>query len=549
MPAAKSVNAPRAATPRLEIWFACPNCGAPSHADDDQSSISCTHCGSLLFLVRDDAPVIGMSDCVVRTEEDLARIFIGRRLAEYRADKCTEASGGGDASSDLARGFGQALGGVVGGSVGGAIGGALVAGLMGSSGGAGGGAVVSEPLFLRQLMAAEEKRLAGIVRVGERRLLHVPYWQIRAIVLRQVLARTKNGSKIVAVRSQAAEQSSPAYDGTKWNLRDRGLRLGTARMRLLTPRDVNGDDVFLAVRSGSEAERGDLERVSRLPPPDLDRLHGRGDLVHERRFLVYRPLWLVQFLESGRESWLLIEGQTGIVGGEITDAHELHALLAERGADPLGAMRPTRVTLAPSRCVECGQDLGHEPGPWLRACPHCRTGLATGRDGLERVGYDHAPTADGAAWLPCWSFRVAIRLKSGRLLVALDELGGIVGMPAGSRSPAGSRLYVPAVRLLGSSRGEKAFDDLCEWLHRSGIVPRPGAIAADLGGPSLGCDLREPDARELARTTLLALFDATMAARINVPMARELFDETEILLAEPRLVMVSVPARLVPSGG
>jgi hypothetical protein len=32
-------------------------------------------------------------------------------------------------------------------------------------------------------------------------------------------------------------------------------------------------------------------------------------------------------------------------------------------------------------------------------------------------------------------------------------------------------------------------------------------------------------------------------------MAREIFDETEILLAEPRLVMVQVPAKLVPNCG
>ena len=513
---------------RLELWFACPNCGAPASADEESSTVACGHCQSHLFVARPDAPIVGMAECVLRSDDDLRRVYIERRLAERRADLCAP-SGSHGVDTQLASAAGRALGLAMGGPVGGALAGVVMNNFLGGGAGSSGG-TSQAPLFLEQLLDAERRRLETNVKLGEHRLLHVPYWQVRALILQGIFGRARGGAKVMSVRARRAEQSTPAYDASRWNMRDAGLRLGTARMKLVTPRDTASGAIFLRVAPETKPERDDLERWARLPPQDMDRLHARNELAATREFIVYRPIWLAQMLEGSDETWLLIEAGTGIVGGLVTDATELTSFLAERGVDPFTSLAPTRVMLAASRCVECGRDIDHESGPWMRACPYCRTGLALTGEGIVRAPYDHAVSPETApaqdtTWLPCWSFRFALRSSSGEMIVTLEELAVALGVPPALRTVSGDRLHVPATRMLGLPKGVKAFDDLCEWLHRARLQGVAGPIPTTATGAALGCELRESEARELARCTLFALLDAPMIARLTAATVRERLDQ------------------------
>jgi len=87
---------------------------------------------------------------------------------------------------------------------------------------------------------------------------------------------------------------------------------------------------------------------------------------------------------------------------------------------------------------------------------------------------------------------------------------------------------------------------LAQWVHVAQPTPSEGAIMPRPGARIARATLDEPAARELARAALATACSSAVVARLNVANARDLLQDSRILLAEPRLVLL--PARAAPEG-
>jgi predicted RNA-binding Zn-ribbon protein involved in translation (DUF1610 family) len=499
---------PRRATPKdegptgpLSIVLSCPKCGAPFTADDTVVSLSCGHCGSLLILSAPDRDEIYVADEVTRGTEDIREIVIRYRVSAERAE--------------IASRFADEDGN-------------------------------PPPEFLIQTqLASFERRLRDSVAVVDAHRLEVPYWHLTGKLVQAVLGRHGDGPKIVRLRAWEVEHTVPGYDTAQADLRDRGLRLSRSRVRPLIAKDLEAKGPFLPfVALAPQSYR----EIDKWKGRDLEKgLHAvtrQAEHLYARRLLVYRPYWLARISMEGKMAWYLIDATFDAVAG-YPDEVETRALLRQAVKDPLKTTGESyrRVSIAASRCPDCGFEARLDPTAHVVVCANCHLALEPRPEGIRVVRYAHARLGqvelDGD-YLPFWRYAFRLEVAGAPAATRLEDYARILFpqvMPPGF-APRGSHFWVPAFRLLGTEIGDEAFQELVQWIHGAALEVEEAKIP--LGGTCTAwpASLDEGEAREAAAFVPLSLHGKASAARLNTMLVTRAVQKAKLMLSLPRLVMV-----------
>ena len=485
----------------LAIVLGCPKCGAPFTADDAIVSVSCAHCASLLILSAPERDEIYVADEVVRGAADIRDIAITYRVQAQRAEiaaRHTDSEGNPPSES-----------------------------------------------FIQSRLAAFEETLKQTVQVLDAHRLAVPYWHLTGKLVQATLGRQGEGPKVVRLRAFEVEHTTPGYDRAEADLRDRGLRLSRSRVRPLVVKDLAARGPFLPwVPLASEASREIDKWKGRDLEPGLQAVTRQAEHVSPRRMLVYRAYWLARVAIEGGLKWYLIDGSFASIGG-YPDETEARALLNKAIPDPLRSTGESyrRVTVAASRCPDCGSEARVDPAAHVFVCANCHLALEPGAHGLRLHPYSHARVGQVALdgdYLPFWRYEFRIEIAGAAPITRLEDYARALfpQAPPPGFAPRGAYLWVPAFRLLGTEFGDEAFQRLVEWIHGAAVEVEDGKIP--LGGECTPhpATVDEAEARQAAAFVLFALHGKGSAARLNTMLVTRTIQKAKLTLSGPRLVAV-----------
>jgi predicted RNA-binding Zn-ribbon protein involved in translation (DUF1610 family) len=494
---------PEPVTAPLQILLECPECGAPIEVPDAVVSLRCAHCGSLLVFQAPERDELYWTEGHVPDADAVLEVVIAYRL---------------EAQRHL---------------------------LAGQHQNAEGTSTVPE-LVIDAALKVFESRLRKTLRLVEARRVQAPYWHVSGMIVQAVLGRHHDGPKVLHLLGHRIDHAVPAYDTTRANLRDRGLRMGFGALRPLTLGVVQKEGPFLpwhpwVPESYREIDRWKGENFDQSLEPVLK----DGRFLFTKRLVVYRPYWIARIISEPGEETILVDSTFGTLAGHPT-SEEANAILAQATADPLGSTAPSfrHVVTIPSRCPDCDFEQAFENRAFIVVCPNCHRGLRVTASGIEIVHYGHTrPAAETASFLPFWRFPFGIEVGS-QSAASLEEYAHILfpqGLPPGFH-PRGSHLWAPAVRLLGSSAGDAVFQALVEGIHAAPPEVQDEKIPLDLGQGFPGVSVAEEDARELSTDLLFGLHLNASAARLNTLLVKGAIQEARIHLGAPGLVYVAVQA-------
>lgn len=486
-PVAPKTPGADASAAAFEIELSCPQCGAPFVATDATLTETCAHCRSLLLVLAPDREEVFVEPPQVKDERAVLESLLLYRIAAQRATLIAKHSDkeGNPPSS----------------------------------------------LLIDALLSRFEKTLRAKARLVECRLIHVPYRHSAGKVVQTILGRRGDGPKAARVRAYVAEQTLPAYDAARFNLRDAGLRLGRAIFRPLRTADLPNLGRFLPRAAASDSRR-DIEKwCGQKLDVEYESVATKGEALVSFEATVYRPYFVVRAILDRQEETLLVDGGFGTIAGYLTES-ERAALLRGRPVDPLGAADSgfRRVTVTPARCPNCGMDPEMPKDAVVAICRNCHAGVRPGASGLEAVSIlreEGTLPSKGAVLLPFWLFPFELAIPGAttvRDLAAWRDVTFPQLLPP-RFEPRGDRLFVPAWRLLTTEAGDETFADLARDLHVREWQWTPDRV--DLGARPrfVPATLPETEARALARATLFSVHSKTSAARLNTLLVkRTLFD-------------------------
>jgi predicted Zn-ribbon and HTH transcriptional regulator len=487
----------------LAIVLSCPKCGAPFTVDDTVVTATCEHCGSLLVLSAPGRDEVYVVDDVTRGPEDVRETVIMYRVQAQRAEivsSYTHEEEGSRPPPDF---------------------------------------------WVQSRLDAFEERLRATVQVVEAHRLEVPYWHLTGQLVQATLGRHADGPKIVRLRAWGVEHTVPGYDTATADLRDRGLRLSQSRVKPLTAKDLAGRGPFLAWVNVPEQSYREIDKwKGRDLEPGMEVVTRYAGYIHARRLLVYRPYWLARVAMDGALAWCLIDGSFAAIAGH-PDEGEVHALLRQAVKDPLRSTGESyrRVTVAASRCPDCGFEARLDRAAHVAVCANCHLALEPHADGLHLRAYAHARIGEvrlDGDYLPFWRYSFRVEVAGAPAVTTLEDYARLLfpqALPPGF-APRGAHLWVPAFRLLGTEFGDEAFAALVQWVHGAPPAVEDGKIP--LGGDCRAwpVTLDEAGAREAAPFVLFAMHGKASAARLNTMLVGRTVQKAKVTVSDPRLVAV-----------
>jgi hypothetical protein len=399
-------------------------------------------------------------------------------------------------------------------------------------------------ILVSALLKRFETRLRQTAKIIDCRLVHVPYRQTSGNVVQAVLGRRGDGPKVARLRAYVAEQTTPAYDPTRFNLRDAGLRLGRCIFKPLLSADVPGLGRFVP-RAEADASRRELEKWrSQNLETGFEAVAKHGQVAVNFEATVYRPYLLVRAaLDRGHET-LLFDGGFGTIAGYISD-EERDLLMRGRDPDPLGTEGPSfrRVAVVPSRCPNCGMDPKLAEDAVVSICENCHAGVSPSARGLVLANYEREEGSSprrGTAFLPFWRFPFEIRVAGSPPVRSLEDYAAAIfpqGLPKGF-SPQGASVYVPGFRLLTTEAGDETFSSLAQAVHGRAWNWTPDRVSLDGRPRFVPVTLKESEARDLAWTTLFALHTKASAARLNTLLVKRTLFDAKVSFGKGSVVLV-----------
>lgn len=491
-----------AAAPRgVELQLSCPHCGAPFIATDATVSHTCAHCRSLLIVEAPEREEVFIEPALVSEPAAILETLIRYRVDAHRASLVAKYSDQeGNPPPDI---------------------------------------------MIEGRLKRFEARLRETAKIVDSLLVHVPYRQTAGTIVQAVLGRHGDGAKITRLRAYLAEQTSPAYDPARFNLRDAGLRLGRSIFRPLLSADVARLGRFVPRKTG-DASRRELEKWrGQNLEAGFESVTRRGQVAVTFEAVVYRPYCLVRAILDRGDETLLIDSGFGTIAGYLTAA-ERDTFTRGQDEDPLGTGGASvrQVTVAPSRCPNCGMDPRPPEDAVVSICGNCHAGIAASPRGLilVKVDREEGVTPDRTTTLlPFWRFPFQVLVAGSPPITSLEAYTAAIfpQAPPKGFSPRGNSVFVPAWRLVTTEAGDEAFSDLAQALHgqtwnwtedRVGLDGRPRFVPASLP---------EDEARDLAWTSLFALHTKASAARLNTLLVKRVLFDAELSFGKGSVALIS----------
>ena len=491
---------PAAAGP-LSIVLACPKCGAPFAVDDTVVTATCEHCASLLILSTPGRDEIYVADDVTRGAEDIRQIVISYRVQTERAEIIARhTDGDGNPPADF---------------------------------------------MVDMRLAAFERDLRARAQVVDAHRIEVPYWHLTGRLVQSVLGREGDGPKMVRLRAYDVEHTVPGYDTAKADFRDRGLRLSRAHVRPLIAKDLPAKGPFLPWVPVTPQSYREIDKwKGRDLEPGVQAVTRQAEHITARRILVYRPYWLARVQVDGPMEWVLIDGSFEGIAGR-PDGHEALAILRQAIPDPLRSTGESyrRVTIAASRCPDCGFESGFERAAHVAFCPNCHLALEPKADGVHVFPYSCARIGEvrlDGDYVPFWRYQFRIDIAGAPPITRLEDYARAVfpqALPPGF-APSGEHLWVPALRLLGTEFGDESFQGLVHWIHGAKLDVEDGKIPLGGDGTAWPATVSDAEAREAALFVPLILHGKGSAARLNTMLVTRTVLKAKLTLSHPRLIAV-----------
>lgn len=478
---------PAAPAREFEVQLSCPHCGGPFIATDATVSHTCEHCRSLLIVGAPEREEVFVEPAQITEPAAILETLLRYRIDAHRA--------------------------------------ALVAKHSDPEGNP------PPDLLVNTLLKRFEGKLRASARIKDSRLIHVPYRQTSGKIVQAVLGRHGDGPKIARLRAYLAEQTSAAYDPARFNLRDAGLRLGRSVLRPLLSADVAKLGRFLP-RLPADASRRELEKWrGQNLEAGFESVAKQGQVVVTFEATVYRPYFLVRAMLDRGDETLLFDAGFGTIAGYLSD-EERNTFTLGKDTDPLGTAGSSfrHVSVAPSRCPNCGMDPKLADAAIVSVCENCHAGIAPTAKGLTLVGYEReegTTTSRETVMLPFWRFPFEIGLPGAPVIRTLEAYAAALfpqGVPKGF-SPQGPHVLVPAFKLLTTAAGDQAFSTFASALHARSWDWTPDRVGLEARTRFVPVSFPEEEARQIAWATLFALHTKVSAARLNTLLLKQkLFD-------------------------
>ena len=485
----------------FELQLSCPHCGRPFIATDATVSHTCEHCKSLLIIEAPEREEVFVEPAQVSEPAAILETLISYRVEAQRATLVARHSDPeGNPPPDL---------------------------------------------VISALVKRFESGLRASAKLLDCRLVHVPYRQTAGKVVQAVLGRHGDGAKIARLRAYIAEQTSPAYDASRLNLRDAGLRLGRSIFKPLLSADVPKLGGFVP-RTAADASRRELEKWrGQNLEAGFESVAKQGRVAVTFEAAVYRPYSLVRARLDSSDETLLFDGGFGMIAGHLTDA-ECLAFAGGKDEDPLGTEGPSfrRVAVVPSRCPNCGMDPGLPEDAVVSICANCHAGIAPSPSGLVLVNYDREEGATPdrtTALLPFWRFPFRIGVGGVPPITTLEAYAAAIfpqGLPKGF-TPRGDSVYVPAWRLLTTEAGDETFSDLAQAVHGRAWNWTPDRVGLDGRPRFIPVSLPEDEAKDLAWASVFALHTKTSAARLNTLLLKRMLFDAKLSFGQGSVALIS----------
>jgi endogenous inhibitor of DNA gyrase (YacG/DUF329 family) len=348
----------------LEIEVSCPECGGPVIWLEHQRLNQCSYCSSTLYFEATGNDWFYLPP-TAKNQEQIREILVFSKAEKKRAERIARYPGANQEKAEMGSIFEVSL----------------------------------EPFL-------EEFREKIVLR--ETRLIYAPYWHLQATLLQCLLSTDRSGGKQYFLRRAFVDETLPAYDTTRWNFRDRGLRFGKVRLKQVTQKFLSESHhiVFL------ENMHSQLERIAKAHAP----LEGESyylfkfqSLLRKERLPVLRPYWFVLYNCDQQEAALL-DGAFGSVAGYPGGVEE--AIFLKYQEKPLLRVEPPRIHVISSRCPVCGVDVPWGPHQRIHFCNNCRRALTFRGVEVDCVSYQYAIATTTSMWLPFWRFPVRLRNRN-----------------------------------------------------------------------------------------------------------------------------------------
>ncbi len=485
----------------FEVQLSCPHCGGPFIASDATVSHTCDHCRSLLIVEAPEREEVFVEPAQVSEPAAILETLVRYRIDAHRATLVAKHSDEeGNPPPDL---------------------------------------------LISALLKRFEARLRESAKIIDCRLVHVPYRQTSGKVVQAVLGRHGDGAKTARLRAYIAEQTTPAYDPARFNLRDAGLRLGRSVFRPLMSADIPKLGRFVP-RVTADASRRELEKWrGQNLEAGFESVAKQGQVAVTFEATVYRPYFLVRAMLDRGDETLLFDGGFGTIAGYLTD-EERNDFTRGKDTDPLGTKGASfrHVAVVPSRCPNCGMDPKLADEAIVSVCGNCHAGVSPSAKGLVLVNYEReeglTPKRD-VALLPFWRFPFEIGLAGAPALKTLEAYAAAIfpQSPPKGFAPQGTWVYVPAWRLLTTEAGDEAFSELGRALHACAWNWTPDRIGLDARPRFVPVTLPEEEARDLAWMTLFALHTKASAARLNTLLLKRMLFDAKLSFGKGSVALVA----------
>ena len=144
----------------------------------------------------------------------------------------------------------------------------------------------------------------------------------------------------------------------------------------------------------------------------------------------------------------------------------MKALLKLAIRDPLRSTGESyrRVTIAASRCPDCGFESVFDRAAHVVVCPNCHLALEPRPEGIRVRPYSCARIGEtrlDGDYVPFWRYEFSLEMAGSAPITRLEDYARALfpqALPRGF-APRGPHLWVPAVRLLGTEFGDAAFQE------------------------------------------------------------------------------------------